>query len=175
MASAVVGLIDRLNDHDPIVEGRIRLSASGPPAQGRDLLQPGFLVCFGEEVDASSLFLDQRRRVCREEGARLVEQRDLSYAVLRVSRTALRTPDMLIDQRAATLLSEIQRGKGDQQAHALEFVRETFQAYTALKKLARFRELSRKDQPTPDEARLLQELTADETVRALLPTLDRSA
>lgn len=167
--SGVMRLIDQLDDHDRIVEGRIQLSASGPPGQGRDLLQPGFLVCFAEEVEGDGLLLDQRRRVCQRAGEGLVERRELSYLVLRVGRTAPRTPDMIVDQRAATLLGELQRGKGDPAAQSLRFVRETLDAYTAMHKLGRFRELAgRTTALSADETRLLDELRADPAVRSLL-------
>lgn len=161
LGRSLVGLVERLDDHDRIVEGRIRLAVNKPQGQGWDLLQPGFLVCFAEEVDASRLFLGQDRKVYggAPGGAILYEHQ--SYAVVRVTRDALNTPDWVIDQRAATLLSEIEHGKRDQRGEALGFVRRTFEAYTTLKKLQRLQELEHKPDRTPDEERRLLELRAE--------------
>lgn len=161
LGKSLAGLVDRLNDHDRIVEGRIRLAVNKPQGQGWDLLQPGFLVCFAEEIDASRLFLGQDRKIYggAPGGAILFEHQ--SYVVVRVTRDALNTPDWVIDQRAATLLSEIEHGKQNQRGEALGFVRQTFQAYSTLRRLERLHALEHKADRTPDEDRRLLELRAD--------------
>ncbi|MCW8140395.1 MAG: hypothetical protein KIT58_15965 [Planctomycetota bacterium] len=161
LGRSLVHLVERLNEHDRIVEGRIRLAVNKPADQGWDLLQPGFLVCFAEELDASALFLGHDKRVYGGAPGRAVLYEHHSYAVVRVTRDPLNTPDWLIDQRAATLLSELEQGKRTNHGHALGFLRQTFDAYTSLQKLRRLQELTHKPDRTPDEERRLLELRAD--------------
>lgn len=162
---ALVDMIERLDEHDRILEGRIRLAINKPADQGWDLLQPGFLVCFAGETAASGLHLGQDRRVYGRNG-KWEEYRHQSYAVLRVSRRVLGTPELQIDQRAATLLSEIEAGKGERGTHALAFLRRTFQAYGTLTRLERYGELAVRDPASmsADERALLDELRADPNV-----------
>jgi hypothetical protein len=167
LGKALVGVVDRSNDHDRIVEGRIRLAVNKPQGQGWDLLQPGFLVCFAEELDGSTLFLGHDKKVYGGGHGRPVPFEHQSYAVVRVSRDGLNTPDWLIDQRAATLLSELEHGKQTGRGAALGFLRQTFEAYSTVKKLERFQELSRKATRTPDEERRLTELRADPDIGPL--------
>lgn len=161
LGKTLFSLVDDLNDHDRIVEGRIRLAVNKPSGQGWDLLQPGFLVCFAEELDASSLHLGGDKKVYGGSPGRPVLFEHHSYVVVRVTRDALQAPDWLIDQKAATLLSEIENGKRTGRPGALDFVRKTFELYTAFSKLQRLNELSLKQDRTADEERRLAELAAD--------------
>lgn len=167
LADAVLRLVDGWNEHDRILSGRIRLSAAEPSAQGWDLLQPGFLVCLAGELDAEAdgLCLDQRRRVCTRSGA---EWGELSYLVLRVSRSALVSPDFLIDQEAARLLRELQQGKGRTRGQSLVSLRDTFSASTLLEKLTRHSELAARTALSLDELRLMTEIESEPAVRHLL-------
>lgn len=166
---ALVDLVEQLDDHDRIIEGRIRLAINKPSDQGWDLLQPGFLVCFADEIAASGLHLGQDRRVYGKNG-KWEEFRHQAYAVLRVSRSVVLSPDQQIDQRAATLLSELESGKGERRTQALAFLRHTFAAYSTLTRLERLGELAAVDPAllTADERALLDELRADPAVGRFL-------
>lgn len=170
LAAGVVELVAGWNDHDRILAGRIRLSADATPGQGWDLLQPGLLVCFAEEIDAEAegLCLDQRRRVCARVDRTWTEWEGTSYLVLRVSRSALVAPDFLIDQEAARLLGELEQGKGHGRAGTLDALRDTLFASNLLGKLARHAQLAGRPALTQDEVRLVAELEADPAVRGLL-------
>lgn len=161
LGKTLVHLVDDLDEHDRIVEGRIRLAVNKPQGQGWDLLQPGFLVCFADEIDASSLSLGHDKKVYGGAPTRPILFEHQSYVVVRVTRDALQAPDWLIDQRAATLLSEIENGKRTGRPGALDFVRKTFELYTAFSRAQRLRELSHAIDLTPDEELLLAELKAD--------------
>ena len=171
LGRALAGLIERLDDHDRVLEGRIRLAVDTPPDAGWSLLQPGFLVCFAEELDASGLFLLPDRRVHVQRGSGLRLFRDASYAVLRVARRAQLTPDLLLDQRAATLLSELEQGRRGGRAGPLVALRAPLAGAATLARLARLGELGARAGGAPltvDEERLLTELRADPALQPYL-------
>lgn len=161
LGKTLVRLVDDLNEHDRIVEGRIRLAVNKPQGQGWDLLQPGFLVCFADEIDASSLFLGDDKRVYGGAAQKPVPFEHQSYVVVRVTRDALHAPDWLVDQKAATLLAQLEHGKQTGRPGALDFLRRTFELYTAFSRGRRFRELAANTERTSDEERLFLELSGD--------------
>lgn len=171
LADAVVRLIEGWNDHDRILSGRICLVADGESGRGLDLLQPGYLVCFANELDAEAagLQLDQRRRVCqRGDHSTWIDWEAESYLVVRISRNGSVAPDLLIDQEAARLLRELEQGKGLELARSLDFLRDTFLASTLLGKVVRHQQLSSRTALSLDEIRLMAELESDVAVRHLL-------
>ena len=167
LASAIVDLVDRLDEHDRIVEGEIRLSVNKPSDRGFNLFQPGFLVCFARETDGTNLFFD---------GAHVVERTpngetawtDGSYAVLRLRRGFVPQAHYVIDEEAATLLTELENGKGNQGVNTLRFLQETLAGYQSFRRLERAAELSKKGRLSQDEKDLLAELRSDPTLQPFL-------
>lgn len=169
VGSALVELVNKLDAHDRILKGRIQLNVNKPSEEGYDLLQPGFLVCFEMDVNAASLVLGNDRRVYRLEGTKAIPYVDMSYAVLRVRRDFLPTPDYAIDEKMATLLTQLDFGKGKPGTASLNFLRETLESYTNFTRLQRYTELAAKPAPTDDEKALLAELKGDPKIQPYLP------
>ena len=159
LGTSLVNLIDRLDEHDQIVDVTFNLRANRPPLGGWEIMQPGFFVCFDKDVNGDELALNSTRRIVfADSGKDFV---DSSYVVLRVERGNRLNPDMMIEEDAATLLSELDQGKGMHGSHALKFVEETFTTYTTYKKLKRAKQLRDKgDKVTAEERTLLDELMA---------------
>ena len=72
---------------------------------------------------ASGLFLGQDKRVYGGSGRPAIAFSTSLYVVVRVTRDPLNTPDWLIDQKAATLLAELEHGKRTGRGEALGFLR----------------------------------------------------
>lgn len=168
LAPGLIRLIDELDDHDPILDQRVKLEAEAP-GTGHALLQPGYFVCFRNEVE-SGWHLDQDLRVVRGDdggGAEGGEYADGSYVVLEVARSFQAHHDWEIDQKIAKLIAELD-GKGSSGKAALEFLRETLDAYGKFRRLERARALRDKASRSPAEDALLDELCRDQ---ALAPYL----
>lgn len=167
--ASLARLVDTLDDHDKIVHGRILLGINKPESSGYDLLQPGFLVCFARDVDASNLVLGQNRQVQVKTGHGAPQRYEhLSYIVLRVTREGPSSPQMLVQQRMATLVAELELGRRGKSTQALEELSATLQAYTAMRRIERYRELTQRADLTADERELLDELGRDPSVRPYL-------
>jgi len=159
--TALIGLFDSLDDHDEIMGGKIRLAVNRPADQAFDHLQPGFFVCFGSSVDASLLQLGSDKKVYFKDGGTHKEYEHVSYAVLRVDREQSISPDFEISQKMATLLTEIEQGKGGKGSSALHYLRSTIESYSTFKRLERHLELKNKAVKTDEEKQLLTELESD--------------
>lgn len=174
VGSALVGLIDNLNNHDKIIDGIIRLAINRPADRGYDLLQPGFYVCFADDVDAGNLFLGNDRKLYLlppDPSSQPSEFLAHSYVIIRVDRTYLLQSDLAIDEKAATLLSEIEAGKQQATSSALSFLRETLTAYNNFRRLQRYTELKNKGAKiTQDEQALVDEMKKDPTLSPYLPS-----
>jgi hypothetical protein len=160
---ALVKLVDNLDDHDPIIDERITLELS-KPEEGRNLLQPGYLVCFRTPVEGD-LSLRHDLRVVKNDGKE--EFNDCSYAVLGIERQFQAARDWEIDQKVAKLVAEL-NGKGQSGKAALDFLRETLDAYDKFQHLERARSLRQKQKLTESEKTLLQELEKDEALNPYL-------
>jgi hypothetical protein len=80
-----------------------------------------------------------------------------SYAVYSIRAQEAEEPEWEIDQRVAKLLSELE-GKGNSGKAAIEFVRDTIEAYSKFKKLQRIQELQDKSTRTKEEEDLFEEV-----------------
>ena len=167
--SALARLVDTLDEHDKVVQGRILLGVNKPASSGYDLFQPGFLVCFARDVDASNLVLGQNRQVHTKSGHGAPQRYEhLSYIVLRITRDGPSSPEMLTNQKMATLMAELELGRKGKSTQALKELAATFEAYAAMKRIERYEELTRKKELTREERELLDELGRDPGIRPYL-------
>ena len=157
-SSALLTLVENINNHDRIIDERLTLEVV-EPEKGHKLLQPGYFICFNKPV-GEGLSLNSNLTVLNPdqsvfEGA--------SYTVLEVEREYHGQPLMEIDQKAAKLIAEL-NGKGQSGKAALDFLRDTIDYYNKYKKLERIRELKSKESKEKlnnAEQKLLQELAGD--------------
>ncbi|SDJ11421.1 hypothetical protein SAMN04488540_10543 [Ferrimonas sediminum] len=158
---AMAALVDKLDEHDELIKGKIRLSVNKPANQPFDHLQPGLLVCFASSVDASSLLLGSDRKIYYQDQGTHKLYQEKSYCVIRIDRDGPSAPEFEINQSMATLLTEIELGKGSKGTQALVHLRETLEAYTTFKRLKRHNELQGKASRSEEENQLLDELKSD--------------
>ena len=152
---ALLELVDHLDDHDCILDERLKLEIDHP-GTGHKLLQPGYYVCFKNPV-ISGFSLSQDLRVITAEGEEFDE---FSYAVLEVSREFQAHLQWEIDQKVAKLVAEL-NGKGQSGKAALEFLRETLDGYSKFNKLQRAKDLQEKQSLTISEQKILNEFLSD--------------
>ena len=161
---AFLELMDHLDDHDCILDERLKLEVD-QPGTGHKLLQPGYYVCFKNPV-ASGLSLSQDLRVITVDGKEFDE---FSYAVLEVCRDFQAHPQWEVDQKVAKLVAEL-NGKGQSGKAALEFLRETLDGYSKFRKLQRAKSLQEKASLSGSEQRLLREFMLDPELEPFLPS-----
>lgn len=161
----VVELVNNVDDHDVILDDRIKLVVDEPGTR-HDLLQPGYVVCVagGGARDDRELTLDDDLTVRESDGS---EYTDGSYAVLEVAREYVGRRDWEIDQKVAKLIAEL-NGKGQSGTASLEFLEGTLDAYSDYQRLDRATELRSKESLTDAERQLLDDLRADPDLRPYL-------
>lgn len=162
IGNSLVSLIDNLDDHDRIIDGTIKLEINKPEDQGYDHLQPGFIICFRDEIKEENLYLGEDKQIYSNTNGELYKNN--SYIVLRIRRSFIEDPDFEANEHAATLLTEIENGKKGKSVKSLSFVKDTFDSYTKFKKLKRIKELKAKEELTEDEQKLLTKLENDSTI-----------
>lgn len=175
LASGIINslttVVSKLDEHDQIVNAKIKLAVNRPDNQGFDHLQPGFLICFNGAVSASNLVLGEDKKLYYKDGSKYKHYQHRSYAVLRVDRAGTMAPDFERNQKLATLLTEIENGKNGGAKSALNFLEETMESYQNFKRLQRYTELKTKQSKSDEETQLQSELESDP---ALAPFIQSS-
>lgn len=166
-AKAASNLVNNIDQHDMILDQRIRLVA-GEPHTGHNLLQPGYFVCFRRPVTEGEVkYLDSQLHVLDGDKN---EFKGCSYAVVEVQKEFRQNPGLEIDRKAAKLASELD-GKGQSGKAALEFLIDTLSTYTKFRNLQRIKELEVKEKAgtiTEPEIKLLNELKDNPDLKPFL-------
>ncbi|NIP32378.1 hypothetical protein GWO25_00515 [Candidatus Saccharibacteria bacterium] len=162
-APILLKLLDNLNEHDSIIDGKIQLERE-EEFTGHKLLQPSYCVVFRNPVD-EGFFLDKNLRIVDGDDK---DFRECSYAVLDVQRKYKEPKGWEIDKKVAKLLEEL-GGKGKSGETPLHFLRETLDAYTKFQKLKRAIELHNEEDLKGPKKTLYDELLADEELKKFLP------
>ncbi len=164
LAPSLLKLVDQLDQHDAIIDQRLKLELEAP-GTGHPLLQPGYYVCFRNEVE-EGLYLEPELRVTTDEGG--TEHLACSYVVLEVARCFHEHYEWEIDQKVAKLVAEL-NGKGKSGKAAIEFLRDTISGYSKFRRLERAHALLARRDRTDSEERLLAELRSDKSLAPFLP------
>lgn len=160
-AEPLIDLVNYINEHDRIIDDKIKLEVDEEPRRGHDLLQPGYLVCFEREADVNvsqdAYRLDDDLKVVGPNDSVHTES---SYAVLEVERKHVQTGSKEINQKVAKLVAELE-GQGQSDQAAVEYLRQTLKGYNKYKKVNRAADLSSKESLTESEKKLLDRLESD--------------
>jgi hypothetical protein len=163
VSETLTDIADSLDSHDEILDDRVRLEPDEEANQGTDLLQPGFLVAFGDaRIRDEGYRLNQNTELETPEGA--VAERT-PYAVFEVEREHNEVEFAEKDQKAAKLAAEL-NGKGQSNKDPLYYLRETVEAYDKFDRVRRAEQLQRLNEQedvtlTDAEKSLLGRLRAD--------------
>lgn len=168
IGKALLDLIDELDKHKQILDDRISLQLA-EPGTGRDVLQPGYFVCFDELPADEEYELKGGTRVFTSDGNRY----DGNYAVLEFARDRFEKRDKEVSQKAAKLRAEL-NGKGQSKSKApVDFLQDTIRAYTNHRRVERAKSLSEKPESnrTNAEQNLLEDLRNDDTIGHIVSEL----
>ncbi|WP_336336488.1 hypothetical protein [Haloarcula brevis] len=157
----LAALVNNIDNHEPIVDERVNLEMA-ESGTARNLLQPGYFVCFDGQSPANP-HLRSDLRVTDGNG----DVVDRNYAVLEVSRNHQQRREFEINYKIAKLLGEL-GGKGQTTRDPIHYLGPTLEGYDAFRKLQRVQELEAKDDLTDAEANLLTELKEIESIKPFL-------
>ncbi|MFB3818221.1 MAG: hypothetical protein ACE147_11205 [Candidatus Methylomirabilales bacterium] len=156
-------LITALERDQDVVKMRLSLYP-GRPRPGRAVLQEGSFVVFASAQDPSAYRFGRDGLLAGATGAPSV-----SYAVFQVTAGKYPSPKFIVDQKVATLLTQMRKGNDTNALTAIHFLENTLTQYTNFSRLKRYLELQGKPSPSAEERALMQRIAADEALKPFLP------
>jgi hypothetical protein len=128
------------------------------PRLGRAPLQTGTYVMFSKP--------ERGERFKMASSGLLVEHPTLqpakiSYITFDITMDKIVTPEFVIGDKMATLLTQIRSGNGTTAPSSLDFLTETITYYAKFKALLRYKELSKKPKKTPEEQERMNKIKED--------------
>jgi hypothetical protein len=163
-ANGILNLIDKIDEHDKIIDDTLRLEIAQPNI-GAAILQTGNFIYFNQS-QKEGLKFDSTKKIVKENGDSFTE---CDYVVISIRNTEIEEiNEWEKDQKAAKLMSELQ-GKGTSGKAAVEFVKDTIDGYNNFRNLQRIAELEKKQSPTAQESALLSKLKQDPALIPFLP------
>lgn len=137
----------------------------GDPRPGRAILREGAYVIFSRAVNPEKYTLQPNGLLDSEN-----PDKEISYVVFDISRVKRATPAFVMNQKIATLLTQLKRGSEGRTAKAtIEFLSETMSAYDNYQKLNRYLELSEKETLTDEEKSLMKRIKSVRELKDFLP------
>lgn len=166
--NGLLGLVDTLNEHDPILNDSLRIEIT-VPMTGSTILQTGSFVYFNLP-QVEGLKMNSMKNIIDKDGNIFS---GCDYAVISIQNKEIaEINEWEKDEKAAKLMSELQ-GKGSSGKAAVEFLRDTMDGYSNFKKLQRIRELEDKKKSgqeiTKEEKDILQKYKQDPNIIPFLP------
>jgi len=185
IVKALFQLIDTLDTDEQIIDQSLRLYVEGKSAfkgGAFDLLQTGHYVCFSqdpdekhehkliEERDKLKLRLTQGREILDKNNKRYTK---CSYVIYSIIKEAVSESKEEIDQKTATLLSELNGTGNNPTKSAVDFLSETLDGYNTLIKLKRVNELTdeltdKTKKQSDEKKNLLEKLQKDKKIKSVI-------
>jgi len=119
-----------------------RLNFHALPNENQVGLRLGRYVFFEHDLDSSNLTLSQNNRLLRD-GKEVL---NVAYVVCQVVPTNDPSPDYVVNQRVATLLTGLDHAHANVSETAVGFLQDTLDAYTGFTDLQRYVDLWKKSQ-----------------------------
>ena len=138
---------------------------SGEPTLGRAPLQTGTFVLFSKPVNPENFKLQQNGQIVRKDGRKFPK----SYLVFEVRAKKSVSPEFVMNQKIATLLTQIRSGNPNTTKSAIHFLGQTLTSYTNFNKLKRYLTLIEKPSLSDHEKSLLKEIEKIEEIKPFLP------
>jgi hypothetical protein len=148
------------------IECPITLYPPDRPDAGRPL-QTGRFAVFAHETKGSKYQWEEGDTLTRVDGKAV----GLSYAIFFVEGVKAVSPEWVLSQKVATLLTQLERGNDNSAANGLEFLNDTLKQYSNFKDLRRYAELKAKDPAslTEQEKQLMEQIAKREDLKPFLP------
>ena len=166
-ASAAINVVEKLisalEKDDNVVKVPLALHAD-EPKPGRAPLQVGSFVAFAQPVDPDRYRLDASGNLS-ENG----KPAKISYCIFTVLPEKEVAPEFVLNQKIATLLTQLQRGNANSALGTLAFLQDTITQYANFKKLGRYRDLLSKQNLSDEEKALMQKIAGIESLKPFLP------
>jgi hypothetical protein len=164
IAAAIERLISALEKNVPVVKCPM---AFYPPPRSGAPLQTGSYVVFANPVDGSKYRLHSNQELESKSGS----APDKSYVVFTIETVKADSPQWLISQRVATLLTQLDKGNPNTPAASIDFLNDTLKQYCNFLDLKRYLELKRKDPNVLRQAEkdLLDRIARREDLLPFLP------
>jgi hypothetical protein len=146
----------------PSNESRLvnRLNFHAQPNENQIALRLGRYVFFEHDLDSTKLSLSGNNRLLRD-GKEVL---DIAYVVCQIVDVSDPSPDYVVSQRVATLLTGLDRAHANVSETAVGFLQDTLNAYTDFSDLQRYVELWKKSQApggiSDDERKLMTRIAA---------------
>ena len=166
----IVKIIDHLDKHEKIIDDSIKLYVSKFNI-ARNVLQTGHIVCFSKKIQPSKkLKMNSNRRVVLKNGK--TEFSDCDYIVYSIRKETSKDPDWIIEQKIATLLSQI---NGEDKDQTKKHLKNTIGGFVKLQKINRYLELKNMKDLDPDspEGKRLKTLEADKSIKDLVSKIKK--
>lgn len=166
LATAVEKLISAIEKNVSALECPIALYPPDRPDAGMPL-QTGTYVVFSQEVDGTQYQFEPGLTLKRVDGKEI----GVAYAIFTIEAVKSVSPNWVISQKVATLLTQIQQGNDNSAAETIDFLRDTLQQYSNFKYLKRYAELKSKDPATltDEEKQLMNQIAQKDELRGFLP------
>jgi hypothetical protein len=166
-AGAAVTLIEKLvsvlEKDENVVKVRFALHP-GEPRIGKAPLQGGTYVVFAVPQDSSKFKLQPNGLLTPSN-----KPSEVSYVVFDIAPQKTISGSFVMNQKVATLLTQLQSGNSNSAKSTIEFLNETLTEYSNFKKLQRYLELKSKQDLTPQEKELMVEIGKIKDLKPFLP------
>lgn len=137
----------------------------GDPRPGKAPLQSGTYIAFARRQNPSKYELQPNGLLTAGN-----KKSKVSYAVFNISPVKQVCQKFLMNQKIATLLTQMKNGNNNSVTGTLEFLSDTLAKYSNFKKLNRYLDLKTKEALTEKEKTLVKEI---ETIAELKPFLPK--
>lgn len=164
--TAIEKLISGIEKNVSAIECPIALYPPDRPDAGMPL-QTGTFVVFSREVDGTEYRFEPGFKISRVDGKEV----DVAYALFIVEAVKRVSPNYVISQKVATLLTQIDQGNENSAAGAIDFLTDTLQQYSNFKDLQRYADLKSKDPAnlTEEEKQLMEQIAKRDELKPFLP------
>lgn len=167
-SSAVVGVVNKLVTALEKDKNVIKIPISlhpGSAKRGYSPLQEGTYVVFAKPQDPTGIKLGDNGLLDSEQ-----DISNLSYVAFDVYTENRVSPDFVVSQKLATLLTQLRDGSKISAKSSIEFVEDTIRGYSNYRKLERFLELKDKEDKTDEENELMNEIKEIDELKPFIPT-----
>lgn len=163
-ARAMDKLAGALEKNTPVIKCPVALY---PPDRQGAPLQPGNYVVFANPVDGGRYELQGNFELALRSG----DPADVSYAVFSVETVRDISPQWIVSQRVATLLTQLDKGNSNSPLASIDFLNGSIQQYSNFVDLKRYLELARKAPSglTEEEKQLMARIGAKDDLKPFLP------
>lgn len=138
LTTAIEKFVEATGENKAVLRCDVSLNPAG---HGYQLLRPGSYVLFDRAVVGGDYRLGDDEQLATADGSDV----DVSYAVFIVDTVNAPSPEWVMSQRVATLLTQLDQGNPNADTASVGFLNDTLTLYGNFRDLQRYQELKQKD------------------------------